>query len=184
MKSQLQILDNNLRTLRPECYSSLNEPLTEEEIKHLEEKYGIALPEDLKLLYMWKNGQDVESYESFVNNSTFMPLEEVLSSASEMTDMIGADFEIENWWNENWLPIFHNGGGDHICYDMEGTFTSTKGQLIEFWHADSDRNVIAPSLKAFIEAINEFYKDKSPEEFDKYFQIDDIEGYPESFYVE
>ena len=30
---------------------------------------------------------------------------------------------IDNWWNENWIPIFHNGGGGHICYDMIGIFT-------------------------------------------------------------
>lgn len=55
MKNQLQILDNNLKTLRPEYYSSLNEPLTAEEIKHLEEKYGIQLLEDFQV-------EDIEGY--------------------------------------------------------------------------------------------------------------------------
>jgi hypothetical protein len=75
-------------------------------------------------------------------------------------------------------------GGDHICYDTSGVFTGQKGQLIEFWHADNDRNVIAPNLKSFIEAINEFYKTKEIKDFDEYFEIENIKDFPKNFYVE
>jgi cell wall assembly regulator SMI1 len=98
--------------------------------------------------------------------------------------MIGFDFEIENWWNQNWIPIFQNGGGDSICYDLKGIFTQKRGQLIEFWHADNDRNVIAPTLEAFFRKIIEFYeKKKQNKEFDEYFEIEQIENYPKRFIV-
>lgn len=184
MKKQLELLDTYLRTARPDFYSKLNDPLKEDEIKALEERFNSELPDDLKALYQWKNGQKDECYNSFVNNSIFMPLEDAFDSAEELTSMIGSDFEVENWWNENWIPIFHNGGGDHICYDMGGTFTGQKGQLIEFWHADNDRNVIAPNLRSFVEAINQFYKAKEVEEFDEYFEIENIKDFPQRFYVE
>jgi hypothetical protein len=32
-----------------------------------------------------------------VNNSMFIPLEEALEIAQELTGMIGTDFEMENW---------------------------------------------------------------------------------------
>lgn len=184
MQKQLEILDKHLKLSRPDFYSKLNMPLKENEIQALEEQFSITLPADLKALYQWKNGQNDQCCDSFVNNSMFMPLEETLDAAKEMTEMIGFDFEIDNWWNENWIPLFHNGGGDHICYDMGGIFTGQKGQLIEFWHADNDRNVIAPDLKSFIEAINQFYETKPVMEFDEYFQVDNIKDFPKRFYLE
>lgn len=63
-----------------------------------------------------------------------IPLKEALDISQKLSAMIGTDFEIENWWNEHWIPVFHNGGGDYICYDTKGIFTGNKGQIIEFWH--------------------------------------------------
>ena len=161
MEKQLKLLDIQLKRLRPDFYSSLNEPL------------------NIKELYQWKNGQKDGCYESFVNNSMFLQLEEALDTAQEFTSMIGSDFEIENW-----IPIFHNGGGDRICYDMIGIFTDQPGQLIEFWHADNDRNVIFPSLNVFIEAINKFYEMKTPADYDQVFEIDNVKEFYKSYCVE
>ncbi|MBW9158491.1 SMI1/KNR4 family protein [Clostridium tagluense] len=184
MEKILERLDSNLIKVRAGFYPNLNNPLKESEIRSLEEKFNFTIPDDLKKLYQWKNGQSDDCYDSFVNNSMFMSLEDALDSAKELTSMIGLDFDVDNWWNENWIPIFHNGGGDHICYDISGIFTGQKGQLIEFWHADNDRNVIAPNLKAFIEAINELYKTKEIKDFDEYFEIEKIKDFHKNFYVE
>ncbi|MDO5607687.1 MAG: SMI1/KNR4 family protein [Capnocytophaga sp.] len=184
MNEIIQKLDTYLSTLRPEYYSELNDPLDDSQLDKLEENYKIKIPEDLRTLYKWKNGQKTTCYQAFVNNSCFTPLEQALHSASERTSMIGFDFEIENWWNENWIPIFENGGGDSICYDLKGIFTEQKGQLIEFWHTDNDRNVIAPTLETFLSKIIRYYKTKKVEEFDEYFEVEDIENYPKRFILE
>lgn len=97
--------------------------------------------------------------------------------------MIGFDFEIENWWNAKWIPLFHNGGGDYICYDCEGTFTGNAGQIIEFWHADNDRNIIAPNLEAFLFQLNSYFEKNETAAFDEYFEVENIEGYPKKFIV-
>lgn len=171
MKTEINKLDNYLREKRPEYYSMLQSPLTEKEISTLESKYNINLPSDLRELYLWKNGQSQEIYEAFVNNSMFEPLEDVLAGNTELTKMIGYDFEIENWWNKNWLPIFSNGGGNYICYDLKGIFTNKKGQLIEYWNGDNDRPVIAPNLVNFLNSLNQYYAKTSTNDFDKYFDI-------------
>lgn len=171
MKTEINKLDNYLREKRPEYYSMLQSPLTEKEISELESKYKINLPSDLKELYLWKNGQNQENYEAFVNNSMFEPLEDVLAGTTELTEMIGYDFEIENWWNKNWLPIFSNGGGGYICYDLKGVFTEQKGQLIEYWNTYNDRVVIAPNLVDFLNSLNQYYEKISTDDFDEYFDI-------------
>lgn len=184
MKELVEGLNKQLETSRLDYYQNLKEPLKEEEIEILEEKYKVQIPNDLKELYKWKNGQNHDCYEAFVNNSTFMPLEDVLESAEEFTSMIGYDFEIENWWNENWLPIFGNGGGSYICYDLGGIFTGNKGQLIEYWNRDNDRNVIAPNLKTFISQLVDYYENNKTEDFDEYFKIENLDGFPKIFIVE
>ncbi len=184
MDELIQKLDTFLSTLRPEFYRELNEPLDNAQLDKLEEYYQIEIPKDLRTLYKWKNGQKANCYEAFVNNSMFIPLHQALHDASELTPMIGSDFEIENWWNENWIPVFQNGGGDSICYDLKGIFTGQKGQLIEFWHADNDRNVIAPALEYFIEKITDFYENRQKGEFDEYFKVGKIDNYPKKFIVE
>ncbi|KAF2339787.1 SMI1/KNR4 family protein [Flavobacterium tistrianum] len=184
MKELVKRLNDQLETLRPDYYQNLKEPLSEKGIEILVEKYQVQIPNDLIELYKWKNGQVYDCYEAFANNSMFMPLEDVLESWEELTSMIGSDFEIENWWNMNWLPIFGNGGGSYICYDLGGLFTGDKGQLIEFWNRDNDRNVIAPNLETFISKIVNYYDNTKEEDFDEYFEIEDIEGFPKEFIVE
>ncbi len=178
----LEKLDLNLKTLRPEYYSELNKPLNDFEIDILEEKFQIKLPTNIRKLYKWRNGQKQNCYLALVNNSIFLPLEQSLEISKYNTSLIGHDFDIENWWNEKWIPLFHNGNGDYICFDQEGIFTGHSGQLIEFWHADNDRNVISPSLDIFIQTLNVFLE--SNDIFDEFFSLKKkIENYPKRFKV-
>ena len=183
MDETIQKLDRYLATLRPQYYLKLNEPLDDSQMDKLEDHYKIEIPKNLRLLYKWKNGQDAKCFEAFVNNSMFTPLHQALYDASELTSMIGYDFEIENWWNGKWIPILQNGGGDNICYDVGGLFTGQQGQLIEFWHEGNDRNVIAPTLKEFLCKLIDYYEMKQTEEFDEFFRIEKIDGYPKVFIV-
>ena len=184
MKNELQALDVHLREKRPDYYKKLQKPLTDQEISKLEVQYGIALPGDLKALYQWKNGQQQDCYETFVMNSMFEPLENVLENNKELTSMIGHEFEIENWWDEHWFPIFFHGSGSLICYDLKGVFTGESGQLVEFWHADTDRNVIAPDLRTFMESLNKYYKDTPVEHYNSYFDITGKLPKPKAFIVD
>ncbi|WP_336690747.1 MULTISPECIES: SMI1/KNR4 family protein [unclassified Chryseobacterium] len=97
MDETIEKLNQYLSVLRPEFYSQLNNPLTDEQIDTLEDYYKLQIPTDLRILYKWKNGQNMNCYDSFVNNSMFIPLNQALFDASELNMMIGTDFEIENW---------------------------------------------------------------------------------------
>ena len=171
MKAEIQQLEDHLKTSRLEYYQELKAPLTEKEITDLEIKYKVVLPADLKVLYLWKNGQAEDCYEAFVNNSMFESLETVLENHQLLTGMIGFDFTIENYWNKHWLPIFANGGGSYICYDLKGIFTNNKGQIIEFWNGDNNRTVFAPSLVHFLKSLTIYYQNTATEDFDDCFDI-------------
>jgi len=36
---------------------------------------------------------------------------------------------------------------------MAGTFTDTPGQILEFWHADSDRPILSRSFASWLETV-------------------------------
>ncbi|HJS82989.1 MAG TPA: hypothetical protein VJ742_09180, partial [Nitrososphaera sp.] len=42
-----------------------------------------------------------------------------------------------------------------ICFDLEGTFTGKKGQLIEFRHDDAIRVIAYPSLTIWLQVLVE-----------------------------
>ena len=178
MQALLNKLDQHLSTKRADYYKTLQPGLSAEAITALGQTYNVTIPADLRALYQWKNGQQEDVYEAFVNNSMFLSLQHALDSARELTGMIGTDFEMENWWHAAWIPIFDNGGGDYICYDTAGVFTGIKGQLIEFWHADNDRDTIAPDLSSFISSINQLYATTEKKDFDEYFEVKAPDGYP------
>lgn len=169
-------LDQLIGSKRNVYHKGLQPGLSPDEIHALEEKYGITLPEDLKDLYQWHNGQRDDNYEAFVNNCTFVPLEHALDTAAEFTSMIGSDFELPDMWHETWIPIFSNGGGDFICYDLAGSFDGQAGQLIEYWHADNDRNIIAGDLAGLLQALVNLYEVYDPS--DEFMQVEDLPGYP------
>lgn len=178
MQAFLNKLDSHISSKRAGYYKCLQPGLSAVEIATLEQTFDVKLPADIKALYEWKNGQQSDCYEAFVNNSMFLPLQHALETAKENTEMIGSDFELENWWHAAWIPLFDNGGGDYICYDTAGVFTGIKGQIIEFWHADNDRDTIAPDLTTFITSINKLYETTPAESFDEYFEVKTPDGYP------
>ncbi len=183
MKKELEKLNENLKEFRSELYSELNDGLTESEIEVYEKKLNTKFPEDLKEIYIWKNGQNIDCYDSFVNNSTFISLERSLEIVKEHLELNESELNVLNWWNKSWIPIFDNGGGDFICYDLEGTFTSQKGQLVEFCHEEKYRNVISPNLEKFISKLNKFYKENEEDEIDEdsEIEIENVKGYPIKF---
>lgn len=138
---------------RPAYYASLQTLLMDEEITALEKKYEVILQEDLKELYKWKNGQR-DSYEVFMNNSMFVPLEQTLEARKELTS-------------------------------MGGVFTGRKGQLIEYWNDDNDRNVVSPDLLTLIKTLNKYYEKTPAEKFNEYFDIShQLSQFKKKFVVE
>lgn len=59
----------------------------------------------------------------------------------------------DEWWRLKWIPFCGDGGGNHLCIDMEPARGGTVGQVITMWHDEPTRALIAPSLTAFIAQI-------------------------------
>jgi cell wall assembly regulator SMI1 len=152
-------LDASLQKNNPAFYATLQAPLTDAEIQALEKKYDIAIPAELKDLYRWKNGQQMDTKTlGSLGHKIFLPLEEALLNRDELNDLttsaqIEDQFKIKNWWRVSWIPIFENGGGNYLCYDTEGTFTGTPNQIVGYYHRKNYRRAVSPNLTTFLETI-------------------------------
>jgi cell wall assembly regulator SMI1 len=185
METVITRLDEWLKSNRADYYAQLLPGATDEEIQRLERLLGLSLPESFKALYRWRNGQPLDCYEAFHDNKMFLRLEEIEETWVVLKELLeGGDFEIENWWRVGWVPFLHDGAGNNLCLDLEGTFTGHKGQLLEFWHDDFDRDVLYPDFKHYLEAVVECLEQNMWSEKEEFWGLDNdcIErhnaGYP------
>ncbi|GMM38032.1 hypothetical protein DASC09_053570 [Saccharomycopsis crataegensis] len=141
---------------------ALNPPATDEQIKDLEQKLnGIELPKSYIQALKTHNG--IANETSFFNSGvSFLPIEDVnvqwkiwwdLLQDGTFDDMDDSGVHIEGvqpvWYDAKWIPFTHNGGGDHLCIDLNPTKDGQIGQIIEMWHDDGDRSKLALSFEEY-----------------------------------
>ena len=158
IEAVIQRLDAWLRANRPAYYQLLQPGLTAQEFESFQSKLKLKMPEPFRDFYLWRNGQKVKSFEAFQHNFGLMSTKQILGAKRDLDELLEAgDFEGPNWWNTKWVPFLDNGGGDHFCIDLAGTFTKRPGQVLWFLHDDGERSVeyagFAEWLTTFVDAL-------------------------------
>lgn len=156
-------IEDWLQAHAPEALAGLNGPASLEQIEHAEHALGVRLPDDVRAAYLRHNGQDPDA-PLVLLGWEFLSLEEVVAQWSIWKDLLdsgtfdtaqsNADGHLvkQDWWNAAWIPFTHNGGGDHLCIDLDPGTEGVAGQIIEMWHDEGSRPVLAPSFEAFLSA--------------------------------
>ncbi len=162
-------LENWMMKNAPHLRTELNTSLSEDMIYKLEKKIGGTLPKEYIGFLKVHNGQNQDS-EGLINTEELLSAERIIEEWSVWKDLLDkGDFkEIESqpdkgikadWWNSKWIPITHDGGGNHYCIDLDPDKGGTKGQIIRMWHDSSERELIANSFKEWISNyVNELEK--------------------------
>lgn len=122
-----------------------------------------AFPADLRHLLKLHNGsnehQVLPGWELF-------PTERIADEWTVWADLYHREFKPDGfdcepngpirgdeWWRLKWIPFCGDGGGNHLCVDMEPPTKGALGQVITMWHDDASREVAAPSLTELIELL-------------------------------
>jgi len=135
------------------------------QIAERETKIDCALTDDLRHLLSLNNGQthgefclpgwelfpatrivDEWSVWSELYHSQFKP-------EGYTSDGAGEGIQKDEWFRLKWIPFCGDGGGNHLCLDMDPDKDGQVGQIITMWHDMDERVVVAPSLTDFIETI-------------------------------
>jgi cell wall assembly regulator SMI1 len=165
MKKVWEQIITKLNEIAPEMVNNLNEPVTDEQIKQLEEKISAKFPEEFIEFYKVHNGQDsdgpglifCEELLSFERINNEWGIWKGLYDSKTFEDENGhftcePDKGIKNiWWNPLWIPITYDGSGNHYCLDLDPADSGNYGQIIRMWHDDPSRTFEASSFKIWIE---------------------------------
>ena len=149
MQDLITRMDGWLQKHRPAYYATLATGVSVAALDDYERRTGITLPADLRALWLWKNGS---AEEALFTNHMFISVADSLSSKLELDGMIGSDFEDPEWWKRQWVPFTQSFGGDHLCIDI---VSEKPGEIIDFWHDDPRREVVAPTLENWLHSLVE-----------------------------
>lgn len=145
---------------------SFNDGASDEDFEKLEKALGFELPDEFKEVYRIHNGSD----NWFVlMGDDWLSIEEIIDNYQVWKQLIdeqvfteddGTDFGSEPthdaikpdyWINPKWIPFTQSAGGDNKMIDLDPTASGTVGQVIQMWHDDASRELLAVSLKALFE---------------------------------
>jgi cell wall assembly regulator SMI1 len=154
MPSLLDRLDRWLSEHRALYHASLRPGVPERQLMALERELGRNLPPGLRALYRWHDGQSADCTLALQYNWTFMPLDDICVARAALAQLLdGGEFPESNWWSPGWFPFLDNGGGDHLCVDLDGCFGGPPGQVLTFHHDIEFRDVEFPGLDSWLAAF-------------------------------
>lgn len=101
-------------------------PADRRALERLAKSFGGKLPPALETWFSWHDGQRDSSFVSLIPETRWraMPAGRI-ADVHRLLSAPGAD--VMQPWKPSWVPLFENGGGDHLCRDR------TTGALI-VWH--------------------------------------------------
>jgi cell wall assembly regulator SMI1 len=145
----------------PEIARGLNSPASDEDTGATEDHLGVAFPHGVRAAYLRHDGQRRDA-PWMLYGWEWLSLARIEEEWSVWKDLLdGGEFDgLENdgddpavrtdWWNESWIPLTYDGAGNHHCLDLAPGPRGISGQIIEMWHDDGARAVVAPSFEAWI----------------------------------
>jgi cell wall assembly regulator SMI1 len=134
----------------------------EEEIATTERHLGVSLPEEVRASFRLHDGQAEGPWLMW--GSELLSLERVRQEWAAWKGLADAgafrNFRSDSdgrvagdWYHPGWIPLTHDGGGNHHCLDLHPGPRGRAGQVIQLWHDDSPRPVVAPSYRAWLAAF-------------------------------
>jgi cell wall assembly regulator SMI1 len=127
------------RSNAPLICRNLRQGASSEEIKTLEERIGLTLPEDFSTFLMVHNGAMwFDSYEYIGTEQiyeTWFRMNQIQnkgSFANRKTDSRSLGIIKNIWWDSHWIPFAEDGCGNLHCIDLAPDVNGTIGQVI-YW---------------------------------------------------
>jgi cell wall assembly regulator SMI1 len=141
-----------------------NAPATDAAIKGLERAIGTDMPPAWRQLYRWHDGEKDDRH-GHIYGLPLLPLADVASQLQSWAKIL-AYFKGDRYpvpgggWpegavdpayiNPRWIPLTHDGSGNHIGIDLDPWPAGRVGQVILYGRDEDVKVVLAESLGKFI----------------------------------
>jgi cell wall assembly regulator SMI1 len=146
----LKRLGTCLKKKRPEFFESLCAPLGTKQLADVETKLGFALPEELRALLTWHDGQ-ADDFETLAGPYCLMTAEEIVTNVKLLPQDAKGAANPAAWWSETWVPFMRDGEGNLVCVDR------TTGKVVFYEHDNANRAIVAPNVEALLKAVTAGY---------------------------
>ena len=140
MNELLSRLDHWLSAHRKRFQHALLPGASSADCDALAQALGKPVPEDLRTLLTWHNGQSADVPGAFEGSWNLMSTQQIAEEKKEL------DAESHEGWNKAWVPFLDDDNGNFLCLDPE----SPGCPVLECWRGRSDHPKIAPSLSAWL----------------------------------
>lgn len=101
---------------------------------------GKPVPEELRALLAWHNGQSEDVPGAFEGSWNLLSTQQIVEAKKEL------DAEPHEGWNKAWTPFLDDDTGNYLCLEIGGP----ECPVIECWRGRADHPQIAPSLSAWL----------------------------------
>lgn len=150
-----------LRRENPELFQDLANGANKKDFDQLSKTIGMDLPESFIALYSIHNGQK-NNATGLVMTQEFLSIQEIIKQWQIWKTLydegqfenwnVKAENGIQNeWWVPGWVPLTHDGAGNHYMLDLSPGLLGTHAQVIQFWHDSPRRIYVAPSIEGWLE---------------------------------
>jgi cell wall assembly regulator SMI1 len=173
LQKALAELDKYLGEADVEMLKAMRAGISEADVqKLLGEVVGDSpVPLELFVWFGWHNGQDGTSQELSPDRTfTLMELRASVAAWRSLRDLKSSG-DLQEPWSLSWIPLMTNGAGDYVVFESS---PDAYGTILEYWHADEDRPVLAKNLATFAKDIVRSRKEaaKGPRKLHVDWQLD------------
>ena len=152
--------------LPPDRYV-FNPPATDGQLDSFEHLVGVRLPRAYRQLYRWHDGEESDRW-GHIYGLPLLSLEEAGDQWKAwnrvLADLGGDRYKVRGgswpegavdpaYINPRWIPLTHDGSGNHIGLDFDPRPAGRIGQVILYGRDEDVKAVLAPSLGAFLNWI-------------------------------
>jgi cell wall assembly regulator SMI1 len=160
VKALLSRLEQWLKEYRPRYLAALRPGATAAELDALQSAVGIPLPDNLRTLLTWHNGQTGDFVGAFEGSRRLPGTERIAALHRELL----ADHD--SGWERAWIPFLEDDRDNYVFLDTSQPAAPVRA----YWQDTKERPVLAPSLAAwlkdFVEAVSRGEYVQDPERGD------------------
>lgn len=152
IEARLAALDALIATKAASVASTLAPPAKPAALAKLRARFGKDLPAELRAWFAWHDGQRSTASAALIPDTSWSAMS--CAEAARTHAFLAA--EGLRPWKPTWMPLFHNGGGDHLCLDRD------TGAIVRYSHDDASRPKAYASFAALLVALERGYAKLTP----------------------
>src|SRR5262249_43755525 len=115
------------------------------DLDSLQSHLGCPLPEDLREMLSWHNGQGEGFGGKFEGDWIYLGTDRIAAAKHDLDE--GARADNSTGWQSAWVPFLDDDGGDYMCLDTG----QPQAPMRAFYLGQPEHPVVAPSLRAWLE---------------------------------